>query len=474
MQKRLGSVIVLAGLFAIVATAQDKRTVAEPVVPKVCAVLYASFAAANGVLPEKIDEQAANSADNGTATIQKAIDRCRRTEGGKAAVELSAAGNQNAFLTGPIALKSGVTLMVDKGVTVFGSVNPRDYDYAERPGICGTSGPKARGGCKALITIEDAPHTGVYGPGTIDGRGGVPMIGSNKSCWQVAREAEGPPMIPHSCPRLIVANHADDLTLYNITLKNSPNFHVAVNKTNGFTAWGVRIDTPVDARNTDGIDPGDSDNITITRCWIHTGDDNVAIKSGGNGTHHLSITHNHFYAGHGISIGSGTYEGVSDMLVDDLVMIGTANGVRIKSDVTRGGLVSNITYSNICMKDVQAPIAISPNYNDTTVDPFEPTRFEGTKIPNYKNIVLWNIHVTTPGSVLLSGWDDAHSTGVTLDGVAMDGLKPADIHMRFADVTVGPNGVSFVPAGKGVKVTGKPGKAIAPDCTGRFVDFPKE
>jgi polygalacturonase len=126
------------------------------------------------------------------------------------------------------------------------------------------------------------------------------------------------------------------------------------------------------------------------------------------------------------------------------------------------------------MKDVQAPIAISPNYNDTTVDPFEPTRFEGTKIPDYKNIVLRNIHVTTPGSVLLSGWDDAHRTGVTLDGVAMDGLKATDIHMRFADVTVGPNGVSFVPVGKGVKVTGTPGRAKALDCAGKFVDFPKE
>jgi polygalacturonase len=474
MQKRFAAGIVFVGLFAVAATAQDTRTVTEPVAPKVCQVLTASFTSINGKVPEAIDAQNAKLGTLESASLQKAIDGCQKTDGSKVAVRLSADGKKNAFLIGPIALKPGVTLLVDKGVTVFGSVNPHDYDYPDRPGICGTAGPNSRSDCKALFSVQDAPHAGIYGPGTIDGRGGVKMIGSTKSCWQVAREAEGPPMIPHSCPRLIIANRADDLTLYHLTLKNSPNFHVAVNKTNGFTAWGVRIDTPVDARNTDGIDPGDSDNITITRCWIHTGDDNVAVKSGGNGTHHLSITHNHFYAGHGISIGSGTYEGVSDMLVDDLVMIGTANGVRIKSDVTRGGLVNNITYSNICMKDVQLPISISPNYNDTTVDPFEPTRFEGTKIPNYKNILLRNIHDITPGSVLLSGWDDAHSTGVTLDGVAIDGLKPADIHMRYANVTVGPNGVSFVPAGKGVKVTGEPGKAKAPDCTGKFVDFPRE
>jgi Glycosyl hydrolases family 28/D-galactarate dehydratase / Altronate hydrolase, C terminus len=41
--------------------------------------------------------------------------------------------------------------------------------------------------------------------------------------------------------------------LYRITLRNSPNFHVAIEKTNGFTAWGVKIDTPATARNTSGV-----------------------------------------------------------------------------------------------------------------------------------------------------------------------------------------------------------------------------
>ena len=54
--------------------------------------------------------------------------------------------------------------------------------------------------------------------------------------------------------------------MYRITLHNSPNFHVSVGQTNGFTAWGVHLLTPVDkkldARNTDGIDPSGSTNVT--------------------------------------------------------------------------------------------------------------------------------------------------------------------------------------------------------------------
>ena len=47
-----------------------------------------------------------------------------------------------------------------------------------------------------------------------------------------------------------------------------------------FTAWGVKIVTPYDARNSDGIDPGYGTNVTITQSHISDGDDQVAI--GGN------------------------------------------------------------------------------------------------------------------------------------------------------------------------------------------------
>ena len=89
---------------------------------------------------------------------------------------------------------------------------------------------------------------------------------------------------------------SNDFTLYRITLRNSPNFHVGVDQTDGFTAWGVKIKTPKTARNTDGIDPSSSINVTITDCDIDTGDDNVAIKTGSQGqAAHMTIAHNHFY-----------------------------------------------------------------------------------------------------------------------------------------------------------------------------------
>ena len=56
---------------------------------------------------------------------------------------------------------------------------------------------------------------------------------------------------------MIVTDFADNFTVDRITLKNSPNFHIVYNHGDGFTVWGLKIDTPKrGARNTDGVDPG--------------------------------------------------------------------------------------------------------------------------------------------------------------------------------------------------------------------------
>ena len=165
-------------------------------------------------------------------------------------------------------------------------------------------------------------------------------------------------------PRILILSHCDNFTLYKITLRNSPNFHVDYKSGNGFTVWGVKIYSPKRARNTDGIDPGNSTNITITHSFIDAGDDNVAIKAGaGLPTTHMTIAHNHFYSGHGMSIGSETNGGASAIRVTDLSMDGGDNAIRIKSNSTRGGLVHDVVYEDVCIRNVTNPILMDTHYS---------------------------------------------------------------------------------------------------------------
>ncbi|MES1208362.1 MAG: hypothetical protein ABUS79_20690, partial [Pseudomonadota bacterium] len=134
--------------------AGDANLPAEPTLPAtVCTTLSATRAvAANGVPAE-------SNAD--TTAIQTALNGC----GAGKAVKLVPSGSNNAFLTGPIKVPSGVTLWVDKGATLFGTRDPSVY-----------------GSASALITVSGTA-SGIVGDGVIDGQGGEPNVGSSQSWW---------------------------------------------------------------------------------------------------------------------------------------------------------------------------------------------------------------------------------------------------------------------------------------------------
>ena len=451
---------LLLAVFAVSigASAQDTRHVTEPVIPASCTVLKAQLHAEKNELRQQ-DEQRLD-----TERIQKAMDACGK---GKA-VTLRADATANAFLSGPLELRDGVTLLVEKGVTLYASRDPKQFDTVR--GGCGTSGPEMHP-CKPLISVKDVKNAAVMGEGTIDGRGGSQLIGKSYTWWQQSRAAE-PTNTKYSAPRLIVANHADGLILYRVRLHNSPNFHVTVNNTDGFTAWEVHLLTPTvrgtDARNTDGIDPGSSQNVTVTKSWIDNGDDNIAIKAG---IHHMSVLDNHFYNGHGMSMGSEARD-EGDILVDTLTLDHTTSGVRIKSNVQRGGIVRNAVYRNLCIKDVPMPISVSPFYTGQTTDGIEDTGMKGDMVPDYKGIRIENLLSVTPGIVQLGGLNAEHPTEVTLDGVEVHGIQPDQARARYSTITYGPKGANFT--FKGTGVTNSPATTKLSSnfsCTGKFVPY---
>jgi len=184
-----------------------------------------------------------------------------------------------------------------------------------------------------------------------------------------------------------------------------------------------------------------------------------------------------------MSIGSDTYSGVSNLLVDGLTEDHTSSGIRIKSNAARGGLVHDLTYRNICMRNVQMPIAISPFYNNGTLEGFVDPGIPGDRIPDYKNITLQNIFASTPGDVLIAGKDAAHVTEVRLDNVTIKDIEPEQVHTQFTRAVV--SHVNFELKGAGVVTTEAPPlsavanarnnrmvvlnpPSLQPQCTGQF------
>ena len=454
------TILIMVGLIvvAVVAEAQDTRVVTEPKIPAACVVLKAELTGVGGV--DGI--AAADESKPDTERLQKAIDGCSE---GKA-VELASDGAHNAFLSGPIEMKKGVTLLVDKGVTLYGSRVPKDYEVG--PGLCGINSD-AKTGCKPLISGKGAADAGIMGDGVIDGRGGSKILVDGKegrTWWELAEDARTGGH--QQCPRLIVMLASDNFTLYRITLKNAAFFHVTYSGGDGFTVWGLKIDTPQRAHNTDGVDPGSSKNITVTQSYIRDGDDNIAIKGGSGPVTNMSVIHNHFYYGHGMSIGSETQAGVSKLRVTDLSLDGTDAGIRIKSQQAYGGLVQDAVYDDICIRNSRNPILLDTNYSAN------PKPGKGL-IPVYQDIVLRNVRISGGGKIESNGFDTTHRIGVQFDGVVLtDGQSSYKFQLNHTDVTLGPGPVNFKMSGEDSTARGVAGKGTLAGCADKFVPFPAE
>ena len=340
----------------------DPRTVLEPTYPPVCTVLTAL---------QSVSSPVETSPD--TARVQAALNACPPGQ----AVEFSSAGTKNAFIIQPITLPSGVTMILDPDVTIMASILYADY-------ACNN----AASWCTSVITVaptsDPAPGSGIMGLGVIDGRGGVKLTDKTTSFWGTGSNAR---------PRLIylgpsTSARADNFTLYKVTLVNPAKFHVS-GIGNNLTVWGIKITTPPDSPNTDGVDPSSSKNITITNSYISDGDDMIAVKAGNGHVSNVTISNNHMYSGHGISVGSETNAGLNNMLVtgnaiDNGFGGSSVDSLRIKSDVSRGGEVYDVLYKNTCVN----------HGGDTIVfDPYYATR-SGSLIPNFHDITISNFHET--------------------------------------------------------------------------------
>jgi polygalacturonase len=434
------------------ASAQDTRNVMEPKIPQSCVVLTALLSRQGSTLAT------ADETKLDTARIQAAIDGCPTGR----AVELKSGSGYDAFLSGPLQLRNGVTLLVDAGTILFASRNPRDYDA--RPGACGVISAGG-GGCRPLIGGTRVAGAGVMGDGVIDGRGGEKIIGANVTWWELADKARTGGT--QNNPRIIVLSGCDNFTLYRITLQNSPNFHVSYSAGNGFTVWGVKVRSPKNARNTDGIDPGNSTNVTITHSWIDTGDDNVAIKAGaGLPTTHMTVAHNHFYSGHGMSIGSETNGGASAIRVTDLSIDSADNGIRIKSNDTRGGLVRDVVYEDICIRNTKNPIYMDTHYSATV-------SAEQGRIPVFEDITLRNVRIQGDGKLTLDGYDPERRLKMTFDNVTLETPSAVKITGSNAALTLGPGPVNFRPTGDNIAVIGTPGQGNPNSCADKFLPFPQ-
>lgn len=434
----------------------------QPSVPATCKSLGATLTTSG-----ELFSSSAESAPPDTSRIQSALNSCAGTG---QAVELTASGGNAAFLSGPLSIGGNEVLLVDAGVTLYASRNPADYQISGAS-TCGTIA-SSDNGCKPFISLAGS-GAGLMGTrnsagnqGIVDGRGGQDMLNTSETWWALATAAKSGGS--QNNPKLVTSNGASTLTLYDIDLINSPMYHVLFKGGSGMTVWGVRIKTPANSRNTDGVDPENATNVLVNDTYIDDGDDCIAVKSdAGSAASHITVENTHCWGTHGLSIGSQTAGGVDNVTFLNDTLAGTDpggitstsnNGIRVKSDSSAGGTVSQVLYQNICMTGVKDLIDLDPNYSSGN----------GSAIPNFAGITLdgvVSVASASSATSVLDGYDSSHPLGLTLENVKLDATGTT---AQYANIGVYNSNITA--SGTGVTVSGISGSGSVPSCS--FPSFP--
>ncbi len=362
-----------------------------------------------------------------TDAIRKAIEACAKSGGGRVVVPAG------IFLTGPIALASRTALVLEKGAVIQASDRFADFGLPDPLPAVQSEIDAFKKQLRPLISGTKLEDVSILGEGIIDGAGAAWWAKSDKVAERAvaptkpggpAPAANKPLYVPR--PHLIVLRDCARVHIQGVTLKNSPMFHLVPHHCHDVLVEDVTILSPADSPNTDGIDPANSRDVLIRRCTIDTGDDNIALKGGGVGgepTENVTVTDCKFLHGHGVSIGSETQAGVRNFLVQRCSFEGTGTALRIKSDRTRGGVVENVIYRDITMKNVETAITIFLYYDDkkAALKPEPKPVTENT--PIVRRIQFLNITCdgTTKKAGEIIGLPESPLTDITLENVRITG-----------------------------------------------------
>jgi hypothetical protein len=450
-------VLLLCGISSC-ALAQDTRKVAEPTFPQTCSVDRATLHSTpldGPVVGRNVEEQDAES-NKQTAILQQQLDHCAQGE----AVELafSTDSTYDALLLNPINVPVGVSLIIDGGVIVYASRHPAQYQQ-DTPGVtCGNFGSsttyKVDVGCNPLITLT--ANSGVYGYGILDGQGGRLLLSgrwAHKCSWWDLTNFKNRNAQPNtSCgtsdnaggneqasPVLISAGNAQtpdnqpadcdaganslncDLTIYKITVRNPP-YHTMKFGGMNVTIWGVKVQSPWNIPNTDGMDIHAS-NVTVYDATVANGDQEVTLVSSQFPSENITIDRFHGYGRAGITtLGEGL--STSNVLVKNAYITGalpsvdlvggTVNGrteewmkERYHSGIgealmnaigiqalainntsqsgIQGSQISHITYQSVCISDILDPINLD----------FIP---QSSDAPSVTGVTFKDVHVLAPST----------------------------------------------------------------------------
>ncbi|GEM_PF-672826 len=362
-----------------------------------------------------------------TDAFAKAIAACEKAGGGNVIVP------PGVFVTAPFQLTSHMALVVQKGATIRASDKFSDFGLPDP--LPATQEELSKIKPTPLITGSKLTDVAIRGEGIIDGAGASWWAKSDR-----AARTSGETFV--SRPNLIVIQRSERVQFAGVTLQNSPQFHLVPKLCTDVLIDGVKILAPPDSPNTDAIDPSNCNNVLIRHVLTDSGDDNVAFKANHDGPcENITVTDCTFLHGHGVSLGSETVGGMRNILVQRCTFENTGTAIRIKSSRSRGGVVDDVTYRDITMKNVDAAIYINLYYDDKSQAKNPQPKPVTGETPFVRNVLISNVTCENAKSAgEITALPEAPATNIVLEKIrvsAWNGFTIQDAKgLQFRDVSI--------------------------------------
>ncbi|MEJ2542832.1 MAG: glycoside hydrolase family 28 protein [Calditrichaceae bacterium] len=339
-----------------------------------------------------------------TQAIQAAIDKCAEEDGGILVVP------EGVFVTGAVFLKQGVNLQIEKDGILKGTVNPDDY-----PQVATRWEGEEKEWTSALINVFDMHDFKLTGEGTIDGSGDQ---------W-MKRYPRGSKELKVGRPRLIAIQNCKNVLVFGLNFKNQACWGLFILYSEDVVAENLIIRAEHNIISSDGIDVDSSIRVQIRNCDIDVNDDCIAIKSGkdedgrrvNRPAEDILVEKCNFRYGHGgVTMGSEMSGGIRKVEIRDcIVEADNWAPIRFKSQPSRGGVVENITYRDIVLKNTRK--AFEFNMAWRMVPPLKPP---SDPLPVVRDVKIINVSGTVDKVGDMYGLDDSPIQNVVFENCTIN------------------------------------------------------
>ncbi|HTX22035.1 MAG TPA: glycosyl hydrolase family 28 protein [Candidatus Aquilonibacter sp.] len=264
-----------------------------------------------------------------TAAIQAAIDACTKDQGGTVLVPAG------SFLTGPIELKSNVTLRIVAGGKLLGSTDPKQYHPAN--GIPLQGDHTMGDGNTGLVYAANATNVTIEGPGTIDGQG-----------RQLRANGLGGKRRAH----LTLFYRCTNLTVRDVYLFHSGYHTCRICNCTYVQLNGVRIFSRT-VSNNDGFHFISAQHVAVSNCDVRCQDDACAMFGS---CQFITIT-NSLFSTRWSAFRFGT--GIANNIAVSNCLLYQVFGCPVKLRCDSGSRFENMSFSNLVFDQVTGPIIVA-------------------------------------------------------------------------------------------------------------------